>query len=94
MNQKLLLKGFEMGYRLPGSAAELYTIANDRHIYIPEGLTLYQATRLIISRLIPEELYPAAEKMFFKKLKLNPADEPREKVRETEPSGWEEFINE
>jgi len=43
---------------------------------------------------MPEELYPAAEKLFFKSLGIDPKDEPEEKVRETEPSGWEEFINE
>jgi len=86
MKQKLSLRGFEVGWTIPDSPAGLFTIANSRHIYIPEDLTLYQACRYVISRLIPEDLYPEAEKLFFKKMKIKAEDEIIEKVRELEPN--------
>ena len=79
-----------MGWTIPESEIELYTIANSRHIFVPAGLTIYQACRLVINRLIPEELYPEAEKLFFRKLKINPDDEVIEKVRELEPDEIED----
>ena len=79
-----------MGWTVPDSPEGLLSIANSRHIYIPEGLSVYQACRYIISRLIPEEMYPEAEKLFFKKMKINPEDEIIEKVRELEPDEIED----
>ena len=90
MKQKLTMEGLDMGWTVPDSPEGLFSIANSRHIYIPEGLSVYQACRYIISRLIPEEMYPEAEKLFFKKMKINPEDEIIEKVRELEPDEIED----
>jgi len=90
MKQKLTMEGLDMGWTVPDSPEGLLSIANSRHIYIPEGLSVYQACRYIISRLIPEEMYPEAEKLFFKKMKINPEDEIIEKVRELEPDEIED----
>ena len=90
MKQKLTMEGLDMGWTIPESEIELYTVANSRHIFIPEGLTIYQACRLVINRLLPEELYKIGEKLFFQKMHLDPADEVIEKVREDEPDEIED----